>query len=503
MAYRILIVFPIPSKSHSILGEGYVRHLLDADHEVTYITPIIVKSSHPRLRQIDVSSNYDIMPFDKMFDISKIIQSKSEFKNIRSSLYACADLANYTIMHPNVQRLIHGTNVHFDVVISEWLFNELYSGFSSVFNCPLIWASSMEPHPMVLDVMNDLLNPAYNPSYLSDLVAPYDFWSRVEELCTFVNVKIYKWWLGNKEKRMFTNAFGSAVEKRGRTLPSYSEVQYNASLMFGNSHVTTGPAICLPQNYVPIGGYHIKESRDPLPVNIQKILQDAKDGLIFFSMGSMAKSSSIPVEIKNDLLRMFGKLNRTILWKFEEDLPDLPRNVHIVPWAPQVEVLGHVNCELFITHGGLLSILESIHFGVPIIGIPLFGDQDLNVNRAVDKGFGKKVDLNSQIAVKMEAAIKEILHDDRFHKKAKEYSFIYHDRLMPQGRVLAHWVSHVIRTNGARHLRSPAQLVPWYQKLYLDLVFAIIFVSYVLFKICVCIKSLCVFEMYTIKLKIS
>lgn len=33
-AYKILIVFPFPSTSHGILGDGVVRHILEAGHEV-------------------------------------------------------------------------------------------------------------------------------------------------------------------------------------------------------------------------------------------------------------------------------------------------------------------------------------------------------------------------------------------------------------------------------------------------------------------------------------
>ena len=34
-AAKILIVYPTPAKSHGILGDGYVRHLLNAGHEVS------------------------------------------------------------------------------------------------------------------------------------------------------------------------------------------------------------------------------------------------------------------------------------------------------------------------------------------------------------------------------------------------------------------------------------------------------------------------------------
>lgn len=34
-AYKILVVFPMPSRSHGNLGDGIVRHLLKAGHEVS------------------------------------------------------------------------------------------------------------------------------------------------------------------------------------------------------------------------------------------------------------------------------------------------------------------------------------------------------------------------------------------------------------------------------------------------------------------------------------
>jgi len=50
--------------------------------------------------------------------------------------------------------------------------------------------------------------------------------------------------------------------------------------------------------------------------------------------------------------------------------------------------LDHPNIRLFITHGGLLSTQEALQRGVPLLGIPIFGDQSLNMNRAVVAGYG-------------------------------------------------------------------------------------------------------------------
>jgi glucuronosyltransferase len=56
-------------------------------------------------------------------------------------------------------------------------------------------------------------------------------------------------------------------------------------------------------------------------------------------MGSN-KSKDMPDILKTSLLKVFGELKQTVLWKFEENLPNLPKNVHIVQWAPQPSILS-------------------------------------------------------------------------------------------------------------------------------------------------------------------
>lgn len=69
-------------------------------------------------------------------------------------------------------------------------------------------------------------------------------------------------------------------------------------------------------------------------------MDTAEHGVIYFSMGSMIKSSSMPEEVKKGFLDTLGSLKQTVIWKFEEMLPNRPKNVHIVKWAPQQSILG-------------------------------------------------------------------------------------------------------------------------------------------------------------------
>ncbi|KAJ8711851.1 hypothetical protein PYW08_008805 [Mythimna loreyi] len=466
---KILVVFPGPSKSHGILGDGYVRHLLNAGHEVTYITPFTYKNPPANLRTVDVSSNFKLLP-PNLVNLKGIMDKTSVEMTAIFMLSAMLEMAKNTVTNTDVQNLLNDPKEQFDAVIVEWLFSDIGAGFASVFECPLIWSSSVDPHWHILQLIDEPTNPAYTVDFMSTYFPPLSFSQRVNELWNQLKVQFFKYvWLDGVEEKLYTSLFAPIFDKRGRKLPTYNEVRYNASLVLSNSYVTTSGGASLPQSHKFIGGYHIDDTVVTLPENLKKLMDGAKDGVIYFSMGSNLRSKDLPDEVKISLLKMFGSLKQTVLWKFEEVLPDLPKNVHILEWAPQQAILAHPNLAVFITHGGLLSTTESIHFGVPIIGIPVFGDQFINVGKSINKGFGLRVDLAYTMSDELKKKIVEVTRNKRYAEKAKELSFIHHDRPVKPSQELVHWVNHVINTRGAPHLRSPALDLPLYKRKFLDL----------------------------------
>ena len=74
---------------------------------------------------------------------------------------------------------------------------------------------------------------------------------------------------------------------------------------------------------------------------------------------------------------------------------------------------GHPNVRLFITHGGLLGTQEAVYCGVPILGIPLFGDQHLNMAYFVKKGLALKLDYRQLSYALVSNALSELLVNKR------------------------------------------------------------------------------------------
>lgn len=71
----------------------------------------------------------------------------------------------------------------------------------------------------------------------------------------------------------------------------------------------------------------------------------------------------------------------------------------------------------FISHGGLLGTIEAVYHGVPVLGIPVFGDQKNNIHAAVDKGYAVSIPLDTLTEESFSKALYEILHNPKYNYK--------------------------------------------------------------------------------------
>lgn len=84
-------------------------------------------------------------------------------------------------------------------------------------------------------------------------------------------------------------------------LPSIDQLRKNISIIFVNAH----RSITYPRPHLPgivyIGGAHVKPP-NPLPSDLQTFLDESPQGVIYFSFGSVIKSSNMPKEKLNIFL---------------------------------------------------------------------------------------------------------------------------------------------------------------------------------------------------------
>ena len=97
-----------------------------------------------------------------------------------------------------------------------------------------------------------------------------------------------------------------------------------------------------------------------------------------------------------------------------------PSNVRVERFVPQHEILP--NCSAVITHGGAGSMLGALSFGCPIVFVPQGADQFTNADRVVGAGAGLRLlpaDLSTDT---VRAALRRLLDEPRFAKRASEIS---------------------------------------------------------------------------------
>ncbi|CAK1545456.1 unnamed protein product [Leptosia nina] len=464
-AYKVLLVFPVPYRSHAILGEGFVRHLTRAGHEVTYVTPYLIGEAHENLQQIEIGTRGLL---DNVVNLKNILNKEM---NSAELFNVMMKIVNLTLTDANVTEFLYNKNNIYDVAIIERMFIDVFSGFAAVFNCPYISFFSYHDDMDILELIHEVPNPAYTASVGTTYIPPLSFFERLEQLYLHGFMLIMnQYYIKPKEQAIYRRMFEPIVNSRGGNLPDYDDIRYNASLAFTTSHISYGNSYVHPLALKLIGGFHIDDALKPLPKKLREIMDKSENGVILFSMGSQVTSEGMPEQLKTDLIRIFSQLNYTVLWKLNKlESKFIPGNVKVVPWLPQQSILAHPRCVLFITHGGILSITESVHFGVPIVGIPGFGDQFVNVKTAVKNGYGLEVALSADMGDKLEEALHEVLGNPRFQQRAKAMSLIYHSRVMPPGDEMVFWTEYVVKTRGALHLRSPALSMPLYQKYFLDI----------------------------------
>jgi MGT family glycosyltransferase len=111
--------------------------------------------------------------------------------------------------------------------------------------------------------------------------------------------------------------------------------------------------------------------------------------LIYLSLGSLGSADT---ELMGRLIDALGATRHRVIVSMgpQHEALRLRDNMVGAEFLPQTSILPLV--DLVITHGGNNTVTESLHFGKPMIVLPLFWDQHDNAQRVQESGFGVRLD---------------------------------------------------------------------------------------------------------------
>jgi MGT family glycosyltransferase len=155
------------------------------------------------------------------------------------------------------------------------------------------------------------------------------------------------------------------------------------------------------------------------PWSVPDVLADGDGALVYLSLGSLG---SADVSLMD---RLVGSLSRTphryIVSKGpQHEAYELAANMAGAEFLPQVSVLPQV--DVVITHGGNNTVTECVHFGKPMVVLPIFWDQHDNAQRVDETGFGERLATYSFADEELHGAIDRLLADRGRHARVAEAS---------------------------------------------------------------------------------
>ncbi|TMR21035.1 glycosyltransferase [Nonomuraea turkmeniaca] len=130
--------------------------------------------------------------------------------------------------------------------------------------------------------------------------------------------------------------------------------------------------------------------------------------LIYFSLGSLGSSDVELMQRVIDVLATTPHQYIVSKGPLHEEIK-LADNMWGAEFLPQTKIIPQ--CDLVITHGGNNTTTEALHFGKPMILLPLFWDQYDNAQRVDELGYGVRLSTYTFTDEELTGAIARLLGD--------------------------------------------------------------------------------------------
>jgi len=171
----------------------------------------------------------------------------------------------------------------------------------------------------------------------------------------------------------------------------------------------------LPDHFHYTGPFLAERRGDRVPFPYDKL--NAKP-LIYASLGTLHnRHSHLFATIAQACDGLDAQLVVSLGNRHAEPIGELAGKPLVVPYAPQLELMRRA--QIFITNGGLNSVLEALTAGVSMVAIPAAGDHPGVGARIAYTGTGEVLDLAAVDAAKLREAVIKVLTDENYRNAAR------------------------------------------------------------------------------------
>ncbi|CAG9826900.1 unnamed protein product [Diabrotica balteata] len=469
---NILMIDEILSPSHQIWNYVLVEALLDKGHHVTLIGPKTI--------DIILHTNFTMYELEDLHEAVEEIMDPNEIQQygIYGNIKLLYEYTDNTCFHiaqsPAIKKLLQeNRNTRFDLIIIDMSLGgcllpllEKFNFPPSIAVCPFLLL------PYLSELFGNTVHPAFVPHMFSKFSSKMSYFERIQNY-VYTYGEIYLWSRIYQSRRteIAKMAFGEDIAPT-------EKLERHLSLVLTNIIMGFNYARPLTPNIIPVGGLHIRPARK-LPNDIEQIITRSKHGVILFGFGTNIRTADLNADRVQAILRALSRLNETVLWKFDSEIKDVPKNVILRKWLPQSDILAHSKTKLFISHCGALSTIEAVYRGVPIVAVPFIVDQHLLAEQMRVQKWATVVDFKTITEDSFFDAIYEVLHNPEYLKNIQKLSRIVRDQKeTPLERALF-WIEYTMRHNGTHHLDPESRNLSLFVQSSLDVKLFLIFIVFI------------------------
>jgi UDP:flavonoid glycosyltransferase YjiC (YdhE family) len=226
--------------------------------------------------------------------------------------------------------------------------------------------------------------------------------------------------MSGRDERRSIFAEVMALRRAEIGLPDDPEAQ----MMFRYLHLAFTPPSWEGGEARPATAHHIRYDNPERPGEMRPAwLDDPRDRpLVLASLGTLMHGmpglfEAIVEAVADEPIDVVAAIGR------DQDAARFgtpPPNVRFEQFVPQIQVLGE--CALFLAHGGFNGTKEALRLGIPLVVIPIGGDQHYTAERVEALGLGRAVRPEERDPATIRARVREVLAEPRYRENAQRFA---------------------------------------------------------------------------------